>query len=301
MNLFAFGLGYSARYFIAHTSHSLTAAGTLRDLAQRHELASEAIETLLFTPVVDEAAIAAKLAEADVILVSIPPDLSADPVLAKFGHRLASLRRPQTIVYLSTLGVYGDRQGEWVDETATPAPRTDRSLARLRAEKSWTAIGKVPGKRVFILRLAGIYGPGRNMLLSLKAGTAKRVVKRGQIFNRIHVEDIKRVIDAVIAHEGDGAIFNVSDDAPSPPQDVITYAANLMGIEPPPEQDVAAANLSPLTRSFYDENKRASNRRIKDELGVRLAYPTYRLGLEALWEAGEGRENHPADGTAGLA
>lgn len=289
MNLFAFGLGYSARYFIAHSGHAFTAAGTLRDLAQREELASQKIETVLFTPAADGAAIAAKLEEADVILVSIPPDLTADPVLARFGHRLASLRRPQTIVYLSTIGVYGDRQGEWVDETAIPAPQTDRSIARLQAEKAWAAMGREPGKRVFILRLAGIYGPGRNMLLSLKAGTAKRVVKRGQLFNRIHVEDIKRVIDAAIAHDGQGDIFNVSDDAPSPPQDVITYAAMLMGIDPPPERDVATADLSPLARSFYNENKRTSNRKIKDELGVRLAFPTYRVGLDALWEAGEGK------------
>jgi nucleoside-diphosphate-sugar epimerase len=171
----------------------------------------------------------------------------------------------------------------------TPAPSSERSLARLQVEKSWAAIGKESDKRVHILRLAGIYGPGRNVLLNLKAGTAKRVVKRGQVFNRIHVEDIARAIDAALAHRGPGDVFNVSDDAPAPPQDVITYAAMLMGIEPPPEQDVEAAGLSPVARSFYAENKRVSNRKLKDELGVKLAFPTYRVGLEALWEAGEGR------------
>jgi len=140
-----------------------------------------------------------------------------------------------------------------------------------------------------VLRLAGIYGPGRNVLLNLKAGTANRVVKRGQVFNRIHVEDIARAIGAALACKGRGDVFNVSDDAPAPPQDVITYAAMLMGIEAPPVQDIETADLSSMARSFYAENKRASNRKLKDELGIKLAFPTYRVGLEALWEAGEGR------------
>jgi nucleoside-diphosphate-sugar epimerase len=290
MNLFAFGLGYCARHFIARSGSSFDAiAGTVRASAKAEELASENIETLVFGPEHEDAAIAERVASADVILVSVPPGVSADPVLARFGRRIANLRREQTIVYLSTTGVYGDARGEWVDETTTPAPSSERSLARLQVEKSWAAIGKESDKKVYILRLAGIYGPGRNVLLNLKAGTAKRVVKRGQVFNRIHVEDIARATGAALAHKGPGGVFNVSDDAPAPPQDVITYAAMLMGIEPPPEQDVEAAGLSPLARSFYAENKRASNRKLKDELAVKLAFPTYRVGLEALWEAGEGR------------
>lgn len=261
----------------------------MRAPAKAKELASESIETFVFGPEHEDAAIAERVASADVLLVSVPPGISADPVLARFGHRIVSLRRPQTIVYLSTIGVYGDTRGEWVDETMTPAPSSERSLARLQVEKSWAAIGKESDKKVYILRLAGIYGPGRNVLLNLKAGTAKRVVKRGQVFNRVHVEDIARAIGAALAYKGPGGVFNVGDDAPAPPQDVITYAAMLMGIEPPPEQDVEAAGLSPLARSFYAENKRVSNRKLKDELGVKLAFPTYRVGLEALWEAGEGR------------
>jgi nucleoside-diphosphate-sugar epimerase len=252
-------------------------------------LASENIETFAFGPEHEDAAIAERVALADVILVSVPPGVSADPVLARFGHRIANLRRQQTIVYLSTIGVYGDARGEWVDETTTPAPSSERSLARLQVEKSWAAIGTESDKKVYILRLAGIYGPGRNVLLNLKAGTANRVVKRGQVFNRIHVEDIARAIGAALACKGRGDVFNVSDDAPAPPQDVITYAAMLMGIEPPPVQDIETADLSSMARSFYAENKRASNRKLKDELGVKLAFPTYRVGLEALWEAGEGR------------
>jgi dTDP-4-dehydrorhamnose reductase len=290
MKIFAFGLGYCARHYIAHSGRSFESiAGTVRGPAKAEELAGEHIETFLFGPEHEDAGVAEKVAAADVILVSVPPGVSADPVLARFGHRIASLRRQQTIVYLSTIGVYGDRHGEWVDESMPPAPSSERSLTRLQAEKSWAAIGKEHDKKVYILRLAGIYGPGRNALVNLKAGTAKRVVKRGQVFNRIHVEDIRRAIDAAVAHKGPGDIFNVSDDAPAPPQDVITFAAMLMGIEPPPEQDLETADLSSMARSFYAENKRASNRKLKHELGVRLTYPTYRVGLEALWEAGEGR------------
>jgi nucleoside-diphosphate-sugar epimerase len=290
MKLFAFGLGYCARFFIARSGHSFEAiAGTMRVPAKAEELASGNIETFVFGVEQEDTAIAERVAAADIILVSVPPGASADPVLARLGHRIATLPRRQTIIYLSTIGVYGDRRGDWVDETMTPAPSSERSLARLQAEKSWTAIGTEKRKKVYILRLAGIYGPGRNALCSLKAGTARRVVKRGHVSNRIHVEDISRAIDAAVAHKGQGGIFNVSDDAPAPPQDVIMFAAMLMGVEPPPEQDLDTADLTPMARSFYAENKRVSNRKLKDEFGLRLTFPTYRVGLEALWEAGEGR------------
>ncbi|WOJ90262.1 SDR family oxidoreductase [Methylocapsa polymorpha] len=291
MKLFAFGLGYCARDFIARFGASFDEiAGTVRSAAKAQEIAGENIEALVFGPEGEDPAIAQRLADADALLVSIPPGVSVDPVLARFGHRIAGLRRPQTIIYLSTIGVYGDRQGEWVDEALAPAPSSTRSQARLQAEKSWAAIGKSKDKRVRILRLAGIYGPGRNALANLRAGSARRLVKTDQVFNRIHVEDVSRAIAAALLYEGPDGVFNVSDDAPAPPQDVVTFAAMLMGVEPPPEQDVATAEMTPLTRSFYAENKRASNRKLKEELGVELAFPTYRVGLEALWEAGEGRD-----------
>jgi nucleoside-diphosphate-sugar epimerase len=290
VKLFAFGLGYCARHFIARSGSSFDAvAGTVREAAKVEALASENIEAAVLSPEREDSGIAERVASADVILASVPPGISADPVLARFGHRIASLRRKQTIIYLSTIGIYGDWGGDWVDETVTPAPSSARSLARLQAEKSWAAIGKENGKKVHILRLAGIYGPGRNVLLNLKAGTARRIAKRGQVFNRIHVEDVSRAISAALAFEGPGNVFNVSDDAPAPPQDVVAFAAMLMGIEPPPEEDIETADLTPLVRSFYAENRRVSNRKLKEVLGVRLAYPTYRVGLEALWEAGEGR------------
>jgi dTDP-4-dehydrorhamnose reductase len=291
MKLFAFGLGYCARFFIARSGNSFDAiAGTMREAAKAAELASSNVEIFTFGAGQEDSGLEERVEAADIILVSIPPGTSADPVLERFGHRIATLPRQQTIVYLSTVGVYGDRRGDWVDETMKPTPSSERSLTRLQAEKSWAAIGTEHRKKVYILRLAGIYGPGRNALYSLKTGTARRVVKRGHVSNRIHVEDISRAIDAAIAHKGQGGIFNVSDDAPAPPQDVIMYAAMLMGIEPPPEQELEAADLTPLARSFYAENKRVSNRKIKDEFGMRLAFPTYRVGLEALWEAGEGRD-----------
>jgi nucleoside-diphosphate-sugar epimerase len=290
VNFFAFGLGYCARYFLARSGSSFESiAGTVREAAKAEALAAENIEALVLGPSREDAAIAEKAASADVILVSVPPDLTADPVLARFGHRIAHSRGRKTIVYLSTIGVYGDRGGGWVDETTIPAPSSERSLSRLRAEKSWAALGRENSKKVHILRLAGIYGPGRNMLLNLKAGTARRIVKKGQVFNRIHVEDVARAIQAALAFGGRGDVFNVSDDAPAPPQDIVTFAAMLMGIAPPPEETFETAELAPLLRSFYAENRRVSNRKLKEELGVKLAYPTYRVGLEALWEAGERR------------
>jgi dTDP-4-dehydrorhamnose reductase len=291
MKLFAFGLGYSALHFLARSGASFgSLAGTVRNPEKARELQQEGVACFVFGPEGEDPAIAQHVADADALLISVPPGVSVDPVLARFGHRIASSRRQQTIIYLSTIGVYGDRGGEWVDEAQAPTPSPGRSQARLQAEKSWTAIGKGTDKKVHILRLAGIYGPGRNALVNLKAGTARRLIKQDQVFNRIHVEDVGRAIAAALAYEGRGDVFNVSDDAPAPPQDVVTFAAMLMGVEPPPEQDVATAEITAMTRSFYAENKRASNRKLKEELGVELAFPTYRVGLEALWNAGEGRD-----------
>jgi nucleoside-diphosphate-sugar epimerase len=295
VKLFAFGLGYSAQYFVEHFGSAFDAiAGTVRcaDKAEAH--AREGIDTFVFAPDHDDPAIADRVTDADVLLISIPPGASVDPVLSRYGRTILRSPRRQTIVYLSTIGVYGDRQGGWVDETVTPAPSTHRSRTRLQAEKSWAAIGTEPNKKSHILRLAGIYGPSRNALVNLRRGTARRIVKKDQVFNRVHVEDVGRAIAAAITHPGRGRVWNVADDAPAPPQDVITYAALLMGITPPPVQDLADADLTPLARSFYAENKRASNRLMKETLGVELAYPTYRVGLDALWNAGEGRAESEA-------
>ncbi|HKH80729.1 MAG TPA: SDR family oxidoreductase [Methylovirgula sp.] len=287
MNFFGFGLGYCAQDFLArHGAQFDSIAGTVRSKDAAERLGGA--QAYVFDSERADPGIADALAESDVLLVSIPPDASVDPVLAKFGRQLAKLDRPLTIVYLSTLGVYGDRGGEWVDETRLPVPKHERSIARLRAEKAWLALARDGRKTIHILRLAGIYGPGRNALVNLRNGTARRIVKQDQVFNRIHVADVSAAIAAVLAYDG-GEIWNAADDEPAPPQDVIAYAAKLMGIAPPPEQAIDTVELSPLARSFYDENKRASNRKMKEKLGVALAYPTYREGLAALWDAGEGR------------
>jgi hypothetical protein len=300
MKLFAFGLGYSAQHFIAHFGSGFTnIAGTVRSAAKAEALLHGGIEAFVLAPDHADPAIVDKVAEADVLLITIPPGVSVDPVLERYGRTILRAARNQIIVYLSTIGVYGDRQGGWVDESTVPVPATVRSWTRLQAERSWRAIGSEPGKKCHILRLAGIYGPSRNALVNLRSGTARRVVKKDQVFNRVHVEDIGRAIAGSIAHLGRGRDWNVADDAPAPPQDVVTYAALLMGIAPPPVQDLADADLSPLARSFYAENKRASNRLLKETLGVKLAFPTYRVGLDALWQAGEGRTE--AEASAGVA
>lgn len=290
MNLFCFGLGYCAQRFIKACGDQFdTIAGTARSHYAVEQIGDPRVAGYMFDAERADPEIGQALARADVLLISIPPDASLDPVLAKFGRLLAQLPQRLEIVYLSTVGVYGDRQGEWVDETRVPAPKLGRSVARLRAEKAWQALAKDNRKTIQILRLAGIYGPGRNTLVQLKNGTAQRVVKTDQVFNRVHVADIVKTIAAAIAHHTSSEIWNVADDEPAPPQDVVAYAAKLMGVPPPPEEDFATAVLSPMARSFYEENKRVSNAKMKAGLGITLAYPTYREGLKALWDTGEGR------------
>ena len=296
MDLFVFGLGYSAQHFVHGFRQTFAqVSGTVRDLDAPRLLGRD-VEVLHFGPDGADPRIDDRLENADVILVSVAPGTSVDPVLARFGRRLAAVKRRQRILYLSTIGVYGDRGGEWVDESEPPTPASERSKVRVQAEKAWSMLAKGdPQKTVHLLRLAGIYGPGRNPLVNLAQGRAHRYVKPGQVFNRIHVEDIARTIAALASREGPGAAWNVADDEPAPPQDVVTFAAEMMGIDPPPALDYATADLSPMARSFYGENKRCSNRRIKDELGVELAFPSYREGIAALWADGEGR-SAPAAG-----
>ena len=213
------------------------------------------------------------------LLISVPPAESGDPVLRCHADDLRRLAPAlKWAGYLSTTGVYGDRHGEWVDETSPLQPSTTRGHRRLAAETEWRALG-LP---LHFFRLAGIYGPGRNQLVAVLDGSAKRIVKQGQIFSRIHVEDIAGVLAASIAQPWPGRAYNVCDDEPSPPQDVVAFAAELLKRPPPPEVAFDDAELSPMAKSFYAESKRVSNRRITEELGYRLLYPTYREGLRAL-------------------
>ncbi|MBR0954725.1 SDR family oxidoreductase [Bradyrhizobium canariense] len=283
MRLFILGLGYSARCFVrlfgGHFSHI---AGTVRDPAQRGDLAG--IEVYRFSGSNPDRGTVQRIGDADVLLISIPPGSAGDPAIAAFPDMLAADRH-RRIIYLSTIGVYGDHAGGWVDESTPPQASLDRTRMRVAAEQAWT---DTTSGDAAILRLAGIYGPGRNALVTLRAGMARRIIKPGQVFNRVHVDDIASAIMAAVHHPS-GGTWNVCDDEPAPPQDVITYAAKLMNVAPPPEEVFETAEMSVMARSFYASSARVSNAKLKRELGVTLAYPSYRHALDALWQAGEGR------------
>ena len=289
--LLCFGLGYSAEHFVGMFGDGFdrmigTVRGTERATVLNAHLAGR-LTLLVFdgsfaTPEVKMAIGAAELA-----LVSIPPDENGDPVLAAFGDALVHARQLRSIVYLSTVGVYGDHGGAWVDEDTPPRPASARSRARLAAEAAWQKLGARSGAAVAILRLAGIYGPGQNALVQVARGTARRIVRPGQVFNRIHVEDIAQTVAAAIFQERQEPgtrLFNLADDEPAPPQDVLLYAAELIGAPPPPEIPFESAALPAMAASFYAGNKRIRNDKIKRELGIALRYPTYREGLRALLE-----------------
>ncbi|MEX0320060.1 MAG: SDR family oxidoreductase [Ruegeria sp.] len=214
------------------------------------------------------------------VLISTAPSTAGDPVLAALGGEIAArVGQFEWVGYLSTTAVYGDHQGGWVDETTPPAPTAERGRWRVKAEEQWAAVDGLP---LHIFRLAGIYGPGRGPFSKLRRGGLRRIIKPGQVFSRIHVDDIAQVLAASMARPDAGTIYNVCDDEPVPPQDVIGYAAELQGLPLPPAVPFEEADMTPMARSFYNENKRVRNDRIKEELGVELIYPNYRVGLEAL-------------------
>ena len=247
--------------------------GTTRSRDKAARIAAGGVEPLVW-PGGD---LGAAVRGASHVLTSVPPGAEGDPVLAAQGEAIAAAA-PAWTGYLSTTGVYGDHGGAWVDEATPPAPGTPRGRWRVAAERAWQALA--PPAHVF--RLAGIYGPGRGPFAKVRDGTARRILKPGQVFSRIHVEDAARVLAASIARPAPGTVYNVCDDDPAPPEDVIAHAASLLGLPPPPAQAWDEADLSPMARSFYGENKRVRNDRIKADLGVRLAYPGYREGLAAL-------------------
>ncbi len=282
--LFCFGTGFSAQALIARLDPGgWRFAGTARSPEKAEALKTDGLDAFVFD---GSAPLPARALDGvSHILVSAPPGPSGDPVLAQHGEDMARLSSSlEWIGYLSTTGVYGDHGGGWVDEATPVNPRNERASFRVDAERAWLALHAEHGAPVHIFRLAGIYGPGRNMLETVRAGTAKRIDKPGQVFSRIHVEDIAGVLAASIAKPDPGAVYNVCDDEPAAPGDVVTYACELLGKEPPPWQsyEEAAKTMSPMARSFYGESKRCRNIRIKTELGVTLRYPTYREGLRAL-------------------
>jgi dTDP-4-dehydrorhamnose reductase len=215
------------------------------------------------------------------ILISAVPDEDGDPVLAKLETEITKRAGQfEWVGYLSTTGVYGDHQGDWVDENSPLTPATQRGIARVKAEAAWAAIPDLP---LHIFRLAGIYGPGRGPFAKVRSGTARRIIKEGQVFSRTHVADIARILQASIQQPNPGAAYNVCDDDPAPPEDVIAYAAKLLGMPIPTAEDFATAEMTAMARSFYAESKKVRNDRIKDELGVELLYPDYRSGLKSLF------------------
>ncbi len=275
--LLSFGHGYTAQAL----ARRLMAKGWRVIGTTRSETRAEAIRATGAEAVIWPLFKAGPLLDlATHILVSAGPESGDDPVLMHCAGALGA-RSDQFhwIGYLSTTGVYGDRGGEWVDEDSDCTPATERGELRLAAEREWLAYHHETGLPVHIFRLAGIYGPGRGPLAKVRAGTARRIVKPGQVFSRIHVEDIATVLEASIERPHPGAIYNVCDDEAAPPEDVIAHAAGLLGVPAPPAEPFDAAEMTPMARSFYAESKRVSNARIKSELGVELAYPTYREGL----------------------
>ncbi len=281
--LFIFGVGYSAAAVGGLVQgRGWSVSGTVRSANKFGAIEAQGLSPVLFG---DRARVENALQGATHLLVSTPPDGVSDPALAAYGQALESSGALRWIGYLSTIGVYGDHQGAWVDEETPAAPVTGRGAARIEAEEAWSALSAASSVPLDIFRLSGIYGPGRSPIDRIREGDARRIVKPGQVFNRIHVEDIAQAVAAAMVQEGRTSgvrLFNVTDDEPAPPQDVVSYAAELIGAPPPPEIPFGSADLSPMARSFYSDNKRVRNCKIKRELGITLRYPTYREGLQAL-------------------
>jgi nucleoside-diphosphate-sugar epimerase len=285
--LFCFGLGYSALALArVLRQEGWSIAGTSREPDKVEALSRDGIAAYRFdgeTPVRDAMR---ALAGTTHLLISVPPGEAGDPVLHWHKHEITVLMqavpRLAWLGYLSTTGVYGNRQGDWVDETSERRPSGERGRRRVAAEDGWLALWRDRGLPVHLFRLAGIYGPGRSALDTVRSGKAQRIDKPGQVFSRIHVEDIVAVLRASIERPRAGAVYNLCDDNPAPPEEVIRYACELLGVPPPPLVPFEQAELSPMARSFYDDNTRVRNALIKTELGVRLRFPDYRVGHQAL-------------------
>lgn len=287
-HLFCFGYGYSCDYL----GHNLQASnwkisGTTRSKEKQQDLLSRGIHAHIFDyerPLLDPLSI---LKDVTHIVISTPPNDEGDPVFKMHGKDFSLLKNLQWVGYLSTTGVYGDKNGDWVDETSEVNPTSQRGSRRQTAENQWLSLHKKENCPVHIFRLAGIYGPGRSALDSVRAGVARRINKPGHNFSRIHAEDIALILEKSMASPQAGNIYNVCDDLPAPSHEVIEYACDLLKRPYPPLVDFEHADLSPMTRSFYMDNKRTRNNKIKEELSVSLKYPDYKAGLKGCLEAEE--------------
>lgn len=282
-HLFIFGLGYSATFLARRLlAKGWRVSGTCRSMEKQAKLRALGIEAHLFDRGRPMADAAAALGGVTHLLSSVPPDGDGDPVIDTHRAAIDAVAPGLAwIGYLSTTGVYGDRAGGWVDESSPLQPTGERGRRRVAAERAWLSLRQP----AHLFRLAGIYGPGSSALDTVREGRARRVVKPGQVFSRIHVADISQVLEASMARPDPGAAYNVCDDDPAPPADVIAFACELLKVAAPPEVPFAQADLSPMARSFYDDNKRVSNARVKTELGVALRFPSYRDGLPAILAA----------------
>lgn len=275
--LLSFGHGYSARALTRLLlPQGWRVIGTTRSADKAAALTATGAEALIWPGADPTAALDA----ATHLLISAAPDADGDPVLRDLCDAIAARAGQfRWVGYLSTTGVYGHHDGDWVDEDSPLTPATTRGQARVRAEGEWAAIPRLP---LHVFRLAGIYGPGRGPFEKVRQGTARRIIKPGQVFSRIHVDDIAQVLAASIARPNPGRAYNLCDDDPAPPEDVIAHAAQLLGLPVPPAEDFATAEMTPMARSFYAESKKVRNDRIKTELGVRLIHPDFRSGLASL-------------------
>lgn len=286
MNAFFFGLGYSslaAAQAMASGESAARIAGSVRSADKANRLTEDGIAAHVFDGTAPGATLGPDLRTATHVVLSIAPSEAGDPALVHHRADLDAAPNLEWLCYYSTVGVYGDFGGAWIDESAPLVPRNDRSDRRVLAEQVWRDYAAQRGVPLCILRLAGIYGPGRSTFDKLRDGTARRVIKPGQVFNRIHVDDIGRITALAAAARLEGT-FNLADDEPAPPQDLVTYAAGLMGVTPPPEVPFEKAEFTPMQKSFYRDNKRVSNAAIKEALGIELLHPNYRQSLAAIWE-----------------
>jgi nucleoside-diphosphate-sugar epimerase len=285
MGVFFFGMGYSS-LATARAIHEIIARdipifGTTRTREGIEAGADSPYRLHLFDGESPGKTLAPDLRRSTHVILSIPPAGAGDPALRMHRADLDAAAGLEWLCYFSTVGVYGDFGGAWIDEGAPTRPINQRSAHRVEVEAEWRDYAAERGVPLLILRLAGIYGPGRSAYDKLREGTARRIIKPNQVFNRIHVEDIGRVT-ALAARQKLAGTFNLADDEPAPPQDLVEYAARRMGVPVPPDMPFEAADMTPMARSFYSDNKRVSNRAIKDALGVELLYPSYRAGLDAI-------------------
>ncbi|SFJ54977.1 SDR family oxidoreductase [Celeribacter neptunius] len=288
--LFSFGHGYSAQALAQRLiAKGWTVFGTTRHAEKAAAIAATGVQPVCL----ETDPIPAELGQATHLLISAAPDVTrdhdVDPMLRDYREALIEAApNLQWVGYLSTTGVYGDHGGGWVEEDTPLTPSTTRGSARVRAEEEWQRFAQDLGLNLSVFRLAGIYGPGRGPFAKVRAGTARRIIKTDQVFSRIHVEDIAQVLEASMERPEDSGIYNVCDDLAAPPEDVIGYAAELLGLPIPPAEDFDTAEMSPMARSFYGESKKVRNDRMKQNLGIELIYPDYKSGLKALLAQDQG-------------